>query len=92
MLRQAQHVNTFARFDMAVGIGHDVEFAATRANFLQIRLELFEQLVVGRDGDDRHAAVDERQGTMLEFACGIRLGVDVGNLLQLERAFERRSG
>ncbi len=32
---------------------------------------------------------DERDGTVLELACGEALGVDVGELLELERALER---
>ena len=37
----------------------------------------------------RHVLVDERDRPVLHLAGGIALGVDVGDLLELERAFER---
>ena len=42
-----------------------------------------------RDGDDRHLLVDQRDRAVLHLASGIAFGVDVGDLLQLQRAFER---
>ena len=36
-----------------------------------------------------HVLVDEGDRTVLELAGGIALGVDVGNLLELKRSFER---
>ena len=36
----------------------------------------------------RHVPVDEGDRAVLEFAGGIALGVDVGDLLELERAFQ----
>ncbi len=77
------------RLDRAVAVGDDVELAAARAHFLQVALELLEQRVVGRDRDDRHLRVDQRERAVLELARGIGLGVDVADLLQLQRAFER---
>src|SRR6185312_12228239 len=68
-------------------VGKHIQLAAACAYFFQIRLELLEQLVVGCDCDDRHILVHQRERTMLEFASGIGLGVDVGNFLELERAF-----
>ncbi len=41
------------------------------------------------DRDDRHRFVDEGDGAVLHLPRGIPLGVDVGDLLQLERALER---
>src|SRR6476660_9201651 len=74
---------------MRVEVGDNVELAAAGAHFLQVRLELFEQRVVGRDRDNRHLGVDERKRPVLQFARRIRLGVDVRDFLQLERTFER---
>ena len=37
----------------------------------------------------RHVLVDQRDGAVLHLGRGIPLGVDVGDLLQLERAFQR---
>ena len=38
--------------------------------------------------DDRHGLVDQRARRVLHLAGGIALGVDVGDLLELERPFE----
>ena len=75
--------------DPGVLVGEHVELAAARAHFLQVRLQLLEQRVVGRDRDHRHVAVDQRERPVLELAGGVGLGVDVGDLLQLQRAFHR---
>ena len=42
-------------------------------------------------GDHHHGKifVDQRVRSVLHFACGIAFGVNVGNFLQLESAFER---
>ena len=45
--------------------------------------------VVRRDHDHRHGLVDQRDRPVLELARGIALGVDVGDFLELQRAFER---
>ena len=50
---------------------------------------LLEHAVVRRDCEHRHVFVDERDRAVLEFARGIALGMDVGDFLELERAFER---
>ena len=54
-----------------------------------LRLELLEQRVVRRDVDHRHLARHQRERAVLELAGRIGLGVDVGDFLELERAFER---
>ena len=41
------------------------------------------------DGHDGNTRFDERDGPVLELGGGVPLGVDVGDLLQLERAFQR---
>ncbi len=46
-------------------------------------------MIVRRDRHDRHLLVDERDRTVLHLAGRVALGVDVGDLLQLERALER---
>ncbi len=74
--------------EMHVAVGEHVQLAAARAHFLQVGFELLDQLVVGRDGDDRHVFVHQRQRAVLEFAGGIGLGVDVGDFLELQGAFE----
>ena len=47
--------------------------------------------MVGRcDGHGRHLGVDQRDGTVLHLGGGVALGVDVGDLLELQRPFECR--
>ena len=46
-------------------------------------------MIVGRDGDHRHVLVDERDRAVLHLAGRIAFGVDVGDFLELQRAFER---
>ena len=87
VFRQADDMNAFAFLNVGVGIGKNIQFAAARADFLQIGFEFFQQRVVGRDGDHRHVLVHQRERAMLQFAGGVGFGVDVGNFLELERAF-----
>ena len=42
-----------------------------------------------RDDNHRHVLVDQRDRPVLELAGGITFGVDIGNFLKLQRAFER---
>ena len=44
--------------------------------------------VLGGEDDDGEGFVDERVGAVLHLAGGVAFGVDVGNFLELERAFE----
>ena len=44
-----------------------------------------EQLVVGHDRDGRHLGVDQRQRAVLQLGGLVRLGVPVGDLLELLR-------
>ena len=46
-------------------------------------------MVLRREHHDRHPLVDERDRPVLHFAGRVAFGVDVGDLLQLQRAFER---
>ncbi len=75
--------------ELRAAMGEDVEPAAARLDFLHVGMQFFQQLVVGRDHDHRHLGVDQRQRTVLEFAGGVGLGVDVGNFLELQRALHR---
>ena len=63
--------------------------AAARLRFLDVADHLLEHVIVRRDRDDRHLLVDERDRPVLHLAGRVALGVDVGDLLQLERALER---
>ena len=67
---------------------HD-HLAAARRGLLQVGRGLLEQRPRRRDGDHRHVRVDQRDRAVLHLAGGIALGVDVADLLQLQRAFQR---
>jgi hypothetical protein len=88
--------------DHLVGEGHDVlvavlgddEGAGTAgADLLDVGDDLLVQLVrgvrAGHDDEHRLAGLDERDRAVLELAGGEALGVDVGDLLELERALQR---
>ena len=62
--------------------------AAARGDLLHVRDGLLEELVARRDDDDGHRLVDQRDGAVLQLAGRIGLGVDVGDFLQLQRAFQ----
>ena len=83
------HLQVVLRDDVGGRVGEHQQFAAARAHFLDVGFEFGEQAVVGRDRDDRHVGVHQRQWPVLQLAGRIRLRVDVGNLFEFERAFER---
>ena len=56
---------------------------------LQIARHLLEDLSVRQQCDDRHLLVDERDRAVFHLSGRVALGMDVGDLLQLQRAFER---
>ena len=88
MLRHADHLNTIARLDVRVGIGKHIQLAATCTHFLDVGLELLEQRVVRGHRHDRHLVGHQGQRAVLEFTGRVGLGVDVGDFLELERAFQ----
>ena len=47
---------------------------------------LVEKRGVGAERDDERAVLDERDRAVLELAGGVGFGVDVADLLELERA------
>ena len=71
-------------------VGDQQHLAAARHDFLHVGDGLLEQRVMRRDDDDRHVLVDQRDGAVLHLAGGIAFGVDVGDFLQLQRAFQRQ--
>ena len=88
VLGQAQDMHAFRLGNLGVRVGEHVQLAAARLDFLEVGLQLVEQRIVGRDGDHRHVAVDQRQRAVLEFAGRVGFGVDVGDFLELQRAFQ----
>ncbi len=66
-------------------VGKDIEDAPARPHLFDVGLELLQQFVVGRHHDDRHVGIDQRQRAVFQLTGGIGLGVDVADLLELER-------
>ena len=56
--------------------------------FSYLRTEPGSVGVLGGDADDGEGFVDEGVGAVLHLAGGVAFGVDVGDLLELEGAFE----
>ena len=71
-------------------VGDQDDAAAARGDLLHVGHGLLEDAVVRRDHDHRHVLVDQRDRAVLQLAGGIALGVDVGDFLELQRAFERQ--
>ena len=89
-IRSTRHVHHLAvAIVLEAGglVGKHKQLAAPCAYFRQIAFELAQQLIVGRHGDDWHLFIHQCQRAMFQFAGRIRFGVDVGDLLQLQRAF-----
>ena len=63
--------------------------AAARLDLLDVAQHLLEHVIARRDRHHRHLLVDERDRAVLHLAGRVALGVDVRDLLQLERALER---
>ena len=76
--------------DVLVAVGGDRDHVrAARAHLLDVRDELVVDVDVRRDDDDGRVLVEQRDRPVLHLAGGVRLGRDVADLLQLQRALER---
>src|SRR3546814_9096773 len=65
------------------------DFTVLTHSFPPRRSSDLQQVVVRGHRDDGHVRIDQGQRPMLELAGGIGLGMDIGNLLELERTFQR---
>ena len=84
-----KHVVRLGEHTAVALVHHGEDLGPARLDFFDIRHRLVEQLLVARERNDETARIDERDGAVLELSGGIRLGVDVGDLLELERGFKR---
>jgi len=79
-----------------VGVAFDGDDAAGAGGyFLDVRERLFVLQdaggvvgVLGGDADDGEGFVNESVRPVLHLACRVAFGVDVGDLLELDRSFE----
>src|SRR3546814_3847037 len=74
-----------------IGVRQQDHLAAARRHLLHVGGGLLEQRPRGGADDDRHVLVDEGDGAVLHLAGGVALGVDVADLLQLQRSEEHTS-
>ena len=76
--------------ERVVALGGDRDdVRAARADLLDVGDHLVEDRHVGRDADDRRGLVEQRDRAVLHLPAGVRVGRDVGDLLELQRALER---
>src|SRR5215216_6283349 len=73
----------------AVPVGNENYASASRGYFLHIRNRLFEKIVARREDYHGDMLVDQRNRPVLQLACGITLGVNIGNLLEFQSSLER---
>ena len=91
--RRVRHVDDVAAPGPAIEVvalgGDGDDDAVAGAHLFDVAEHLGVVLVLHGDRDDRHALVDQRDGAVLHLAGGVALGVDVADLLELERALHR---
>ncbi len=63
--------------------------AAAGLDLLNIADDFVVLAALGRDEDDGHALIDQRDRAVLHLGGGHALGVDVADFFEFERAFER---
>ena len=77
--------------DLFVALARDGDHLAPRgAHLLDVREHLRVDVALGRDGDDGDPVLHEGDRAVLQLAGRVPLGVQVRELLQLERALQRR--
>ena len=90
-LGQHQHLpRPFARLARARRVGQKDHHPVPCHHLLHVRHGLVEKRVAGREDDDRHRAVDQRDGAVFQFTRRIAFGVDVADFLQFQRPFQRQ--
>ena len=76
--------------DFRVAESRDAEHdAAAGADFLDVRQDFFVYRALRGDADHWDAVGDKSDGAVLHFARAVSFGVDVADLLEFQRPFER---
>lgn len=88
-MRHLDDVHVVAAGKTGIFIRKDVQYTTTGAHLFDVRFQFFQQFVVRCHHDNRHIRVDQRQRTVFQLACRVGFRVDVGDLFQLQRAFQR---
>ena len=84
----ADNVHAFGGVEVAVEVGEDEEFAAACTDFLHVGFYFVQQAVVRGNHDNGHVLVHQSQWAVFQLTRRISFGVDIGNLFQLQCAFE----
>ena len=63
--------------------------AASCLGLLDVADHLLEDVIVRRNGNDRHPFVNQGDRAVLHLARRVSFGMDVGDFLELERPLER---
>ena len=90
MLGQVHQMHARRGFHRTVGVGEDVQFATPGLHFLEVGLQLVEQLVVRGDGNHRHVGIDQRKradttGTPASPTDDADAPVDISSLAYFEK-------
>ena len=76
--------------ELVVAFGCDADDDGVAClDLFDVRECLFVNAFLRRERDDRNTLDNQSERAMLELAGSIRLGMDIGNLLELQRTFER---
>ena len=74
---------------MIAFIGNGNHRSAPCPHVFDVGENLVVRFVLGGNEDNGHVLVDQRDGTMLHLRRWITLGMDIGDLLELQGTFER---
>ena len=73
---------------IVVRFGEGDEAAAPGRHLFQVALDFLQDRTPGGQDHHRHVLVDKGDGTVLHFAGGVALGVDVGDFLEFQGPFQ----
>ena len=79
-------IDSFGDFVLIIRGCQTEDVCAACFDFFHIGHRFFKQLRHAGDGDDEGVILNQQDRTVLQFACGIRFGVNIGDLLELEAA------
>ena len=90
-LRHGQHPLHTAVHPLRAALGGERQhMGASRLHLHHVAHGLVEQRHIGGGGNDRRPLLDEGDGAVLQLAGGVGLGVDVGDLLELQASLQRQ--
>lgn len=72
-----QKICYLAECGNAIAIRNRDDAPATRRGLLNVACGFFEQVVMRCNGDDGHGFINQRDGPVLHFPCGVGLGMNV---------------